>query len=79
MDYNDLPLGLGLAFASNRTAMERFVGMTDHEKEEFIERSRSVLSKSEMESLVSSLAQDEDAPAVHLEDVQNIFKRPSIG
>ena len=36
MDYNDLPLGLGLAFASNRTAMERFVGMTDHEKEEFL-------------------------------------------
>ena len=79
MDYNDLPLGLGLAFASNRTAMERFVGMTDHEKEEFIERSRSVLSKREMERLESSLAQDDEEPHVHLEDVKDIFKGPSIG
>lgn len=78
MDYNDLPIGLGLAFASNRTAMERFVDMTDNEKEEFIERSRSVMSKREMESLVGSLAKDEE-PDLHMEDVKDIFKGPSIG
>ena len=49
MDYNTLPVGLGLAFATNRVAMERFAGMTDNEKEEFIERSRGVMSKKEME------------------------------
>lgn len=78
MDYNDLPIGLGLAFASNRTAMERFVDMTDNEKEEFIERSRSVMSKREMEGLVGSLAKD-DEPDLHMEDVKDIFKGPSIG
>jgi hypothetical protein len=60
MDYNELPLGLGLAFATNRAAMERFVDMTDDEKIEFVERSRSVMSKSEMEKLVGSLAVDDD-------------------
>lgn len=78
MDYNDLPIGLGLAFATNRTAMERFVDMTDNEKEEFIERSRSVMSKKEMEGLVGSLAKD-DEPDLHMEDVKDIFKGPSIG
>lgn len=79
MDYNDLPLGLGLAFATNRTAMERFVDMTDNEKEEFVERSRSVMSKKEMERLVGSLAQDDEEPELHMEDVKDIFKGPSIG
>lgn len=79
MDYNDLPLGLGLAFATNRTAMERFVDMTDNEKEEFVERSRSVMSKKEMEHLVGSLAQDDEEPELHMEDVKDIFKGPSIG
>lgn len=79
MDYNDLPVGLGLAFAMNRSAMERFVDLTDNEKEEFVERSRSVMSKSEMERLVGSLAQDDEEPEIHMEDVKDIFKGPSIG
>lgn len=79
MDYNELPLGLGMAFAMNRAAMERFVDMTDNEKEEFIERSRSVMSKSEMDSLVGSLAEDDEEPELHMEDVKDIFKGPSIG
>ena len=45
IDYNELPLGLGLAFAANRMAMDRFVDMTDDEKAEFLERSRSTMSK----------------------------------
>ncbi len=79
MDYNDLPLSLGLAITTNREAMDRFVDMTDAEKEQFIERSQSVMSKSEMEKLVNSLTIDEEKPDVHLEDVNNIFKGPSIG
>lgn len=79
MDYNTLPVGLGLAFATNRVAMERFVGMTDNEKEEFIERSRGVMSKKEMERLVNSLVKEDEEPDLHLEDVKNIFKGPSIG
>jgi len=78
MDYNTLPVGLGLAFATNRAAMDRFVDMTDEEKKEFVERSRGVLSKKEMDSLVNSLAEEEE-PDLHLEDVNQIFKGPSIG
>lgn len=79
MDYNTLPVGLGLAFAANRTAMDRFADMTDNEKEEFIERSRGVMSKKEMERLVNSLVKEGEEPDLHLEDVKNIFKGPSIG
>jgi len=79
MDYNTLPVGLGLAFATNRAAMERFAGMTDNEKEEFIERSRGVMSKKEMERLVNSLVKEDEEPDLHLEDVKNIFKGPSVG
>lgn len=79
MDYNSIPLGLGLAITSNRAAMDRFVEMTDAEKEAFIERSRDVMSKSEMEKLVNALAADEERPDVHLEDVNDIFQGPSIG
>lgn len=73
MDYNTLPVGLGLAFATNRAAMDRFVDMTDDEKKEFVERSRGVMSRKEMDSLVSSLTEDEE-PDLHLEDVDQILK-----
>lgn len=79
MDYNNMPLNLGLAIATNREAMDRFVDMTDAEKEAFIEKNKDIMSKSEMEKLVNSLTIDEERPNVHLEDVNNIFKGPSIG
>lgn len=79
MDYNNIPLSLGMAITTNRTAMERFVDMTDAEKEAFISRSRDDMSREEMEQLVNSLAEDDERPDVHLEDVNNIFKGPSIG
>ena len=79
MDYTNMPLGLGLAITSNRAAMDRFVDMTDDEKSEFIERGRGVMSQSELDGLVNSLVKEEEMPNVHLEDVKNIFKGPSIG
>ena len=78
MDYNTLPVGLGLAFANNRAAMDRFSGMSDDEKKEFVERSRGVMSRKEMDSLVGSLT-EEGKPDLHLEDVNQIFKGPGIG
>ncbi|MEZ3507194.1 MAG: hypothetical protein K1W10_09700 [Lachnospiraceae bacterium] len=79
MDYNNLPLDLGLALTTNRAAMDRFVDMSDDEKEEFIERNRSVMSKKEIERLVNSLAGEDEEPDLHLENVNEIFKGPSIG
>lgn len=78
MDYNTLPVGLGLAFATNREAMDRFADMSDDEKKEFIERSRDVMSKKEMEHLVGSLVEEDEKPDLHLEDVKDIFKGPSM-
>lgn len=79
MDYNNIPLSLGMAITTNRAAMDRFVDMTDAEKEAFIDRSRDDMSKEELEQLVNTLAEDKKRPDVHLEDVNDIFKGPSIG
>ena len=79
MDYNNIPLSLGMAITSNKAAMDRFVDMTEAEKEAFIDRSSDAMSKEEMEKLVNTLTEDEEKPDVHLEDVNDIFKGPSIG
>ena len=79
MDYNQMPLNLGVAITSNRAAMDQFVDMTDDEKGEFIERSRGMMTKGEIDKLVNSLTKEEEKPNVHLEDVKDIFKGPSIG
>jgi hypothetical protein len=79
MDYNNLPLDLGLAITTNRAAMDRFVDLTDDEKEEFIERSRGVMSQSEIDRLVGSLAREDENPDLHFENVNNIFKGPGVG
>ena len=74
-----MPLNLGLAITSNRLAMDRFVDMTDDEKKEFIERGRGMMSREEIDDLVNSLAKEEEMPDVHLENVKDLFKGPSIG
>lgn len=79
MDYTNMPLGLGIAITSNRAAMDRFVDMTDDEKNEFIERGRGIMSKTELDTLVNSLVKEDEQPDVHLEDVNDIFRGPSIG
>lgn len=79
MDYNNIPLNLGVALTTNRAAMDRFVDMSDDEKEEFIERNRGVMSEKEIDRLVDSLAKDDGEPDLHLEDVNKIFRGPSIG
>ena len=79
MDYNQMPLNLGVAITANRAAMDQFVDMTDDEKNEFIERSRGMMSKGEMDKLVNSLVKEDEEPNVHLEDVKDIFRGPSIG
>lgn len=79
MDYNNLPLNLGLAIATNRAALDRFVDMSDDDKEEFIERNRGVMSQGEVDKLVDSLAKEDEEPDLHLENVKDIFKGPGIG
>lgn len=63
---NEIPIGLGMALAENANAMEKFSNMEKAEREEFVNRSRSVNSKQEMRNLVSSLDD--------MEEAGNIFK-----
>lgn len=79
MDYNNIPLNLGFAIATNRAALDRFVDMPDDEKEEFIERNRGVMSEGELDKLVNSLAKEDEEPDLHLENVNDIFRGPGIG
>lgn len=53
----DLPLGFGMALMQNEKAFARFSAMTPTQKQQIVEQTRAVSSKSEMQSLVSSIAQ----------------------
>ena len=72
MDYQQIPIGLGLSLAMNEKAMHRYANMTEAEKEKAIAMSKQVKSKREMDRIVSSLAEDDD-------DVLNSFFGPGIG
>ena len=73
MDFQQLPIGLGLSLAMNQRAMDRFANMTEAEKEQAIAQSRRVKSKREMDRIVSSLAEDDD------EALRDLFGGPLIG
>lgn len=78
MDFNQMPLGLGIAYVSNRVAMDKFTDMSDDEKREYIERNRSSLSDDELESLTASLGEDaEDKP--EYKNPMSMFYGPGIG
>ena len=42
-------------------------------------RRKSLLNGSEIDKLVNSLAKEDEEPDLHLENVNDIFKGPSIG
>lgn len=78
MDYNQMPIGLGLAFMENRLTADRFYDMTDDEKKEYIERNRSNLSGSDINKLKSFIGEDED-DGPDFDDPMSIFRGPGIG
>lgn len=65
MDKNltngEIPLGLGMAFAQNTAAMERFSAMSKAQKEEVIRMAQNVGSKAEMADFVQKLADSKSA------------------
>jgi len=54
-DLNGLPQGLGMALTKSEKAMHTFSMLNENEKKRFIELSRSVRSKQEMNRLVNKL------------------------
>lgn len=65
MDRNltsgEIPLGLGMAFAQNTAAMERFAAMSAAQKEEVIRMAQNIGSKAEMTDFVQKLADGKSA------------------
>lgn len=55
-NYNDIPLGLGMALARNMSAMERFSFMNDAQRKHILEKAGAVNSRNEMTQLVDSIA-----------------------
>ncbi len=60
LNSNSLPLGLEMALANNIEAQNRFSSLTDSQKSNFINRSKTVSSKNEMQSLVMELTYKTD-------------------
>ena len=56
MDFYEVPIGFGLALSANTAAMNRYVQMTESQKQEILNKAHNVRSEKEMYSLVASLA-----------------------
>lgn len=78
MDFNQIPLGFGLAYMADQMTENRFSDMSDDEKKEYIERNRGALSQSELDRITASLGSDED-DGPDLSDPTSLFNGPSIG
>ena len=52
----EIPLGLGMALAANPFSMSNFAAMTNEQKQDVIERTKSINSKSEMQAFVQTLS-----------------------
>ncbi|MCM1040205.1 MAG: hypothetical protein NC314_00430 [Roseburia sp.] len=78
MDFNQIPLGFGLAYMADNMIDNQFSNLSDDEKREYIERHRSGLSKSELDKMTASLGKDEDE-GPDLRDPVSLFNGPSIG
>lgn len=54
-DLNGVPQGLSMALSRNERAMNSFSKLSENERKKFVELSRSVRSKQEMNRLVNKL------------------------
>ena len=52
----EIPLGLGMALASNPYSMTSFAQMTNEQKRAIIERTNGIESKEEMQAFVSTFS-----------------------
>lgn len=53
----ELPMGFGMALAQHPGAMQRYTSLSSEQQSEILAKVKTVQSKSEMKSLVSSLVQ----------------------
>ncbi len=55
-DRPTVPLGLGYALAENSDALKYFAGLSEQRRQEIIEQTRSITSKTEMRNFVERLS-----------------------
>ena len=49
----EIPMGLGMAMAQNRNAMNYFASLTEHQQRQIIETTHQIRSKHEMQNFVN--------------------------
>lgn len=59
MDFNEAPIGFGLALSGNTAAMNHYAHMTEEQKQEVLNKAHNVRSETEMYTLVANLANGE--------------------
>ena len=57
VDGNDIPLGMGMAFSHNLSALTAFASMSAEKQEELIKKAHSVQTDDEMQALVNSISE----------------------
>ena len=56
MDFNQVPIGFGLALSSNTAAMNRYAHLSEAEKQSVLSKASSARTQEEIYTLVSDLA-----------------------
>ncbi len=56
MDFNQLPIGFGMALVMNQSAMNIYTAMTEQQKQEILARAHNARSRWEMQQIVNSIA-----------------------
>ena len=56
MDFNQVPIGFGLALSSNTAAMNHYAHLSEAQRQDVLKKAYNVRSEMEMYSLVANLA-----------------------
>lgn len=56
MDFDQLPIGFGMALAMNPPAFNAYSAMSDDQKQQILSRVRNAKSEKEMHDIVSSIS-----------------------
>lgn len=56
MEFDELPVGFGMALAMNPPAWNAYSAMSDEQKQTILKKVRGVKSKEQMQRIVNSLA-----------------------
>lgn len=58
MDLKDIPIGLKMALAENPTSLNYFVSLSDEQKQQIIEQTHKIHSRSEMQAFAGNFGKN---------------------